>query len=300
MNKKHISIKKSDSLLDIIDKIEREHGNEIYLEPEDSSELSNYLNLKLILFRFAEKRFFIVTNETAIKKLGEPLGIRFFQRNDNIEFEQEYAKKHILQHNFTFLEYFLYEIRKFLSKLTFVSRKKITVYKNKKKIKDSNVFLLVSGLIISLSLLIFIFYFAVSKTYVYITPELSVKTVSRNIVFAEKEAGVLDSKNIVNVKPVSLTTDFDYTFNVTTIDQMSAKNAYGTVEIYNELRQEQVFRPNTRFSTDDGLIYKTNDWIKLPPATTESGTTVLGKTTVTLTADLYDTKGDIIGVRGNI
>ena len=60
MNKKHISIKKSDSLLDIIDKIEKEHGNEIYLEPEDSSELSNYLNLKLILFRFAEKRFFII------------------------------------------------------------------------------------------------------------------------------------------------------------------------------------------------------------------------------------------------
>jgi len=130
---------------------------------------------------------------------------------------------------------------------------------------------------------------------VTITPELGIKTVSRNIVFSEqKEASILNSKNTVSVHQVALEVPLEYTFNVTTIDEMSTKNAYGTVEIYNELRQEQVFRPNTRFVTKDGVVFKTSDWIKIPPSTTNSGVTVMGKTQATLMADIYDTKGDII------
>lgn len=148
---------------------------------------------------------------------------------------------------------------------------------------------------VSLSLLSFIFYFAVSKTYVTITPELGVKTVSRNIVYSEqKETSILNSKNTVSVHQVALEVPLDYTFNVTTVDEMSTKNAYGTVEIYNELRQEQVFRPNTRFVTSDGVVFKTSDWIKIPSSEIQSGVTVMGKTQATLMADIYDTKGDII------
>lgn len=111
-------------------------------------------------------------------------------------------------------------------------------------------FLLITGLIASLSLLSFIFYFAVSKTYITITPELGIKTVSRNILFSQKEMSVLDGKNYVNVRPISLEIPMEYTFNVTSIDQMSTKNSHGSIKIYNELRQEQVFRPATRFVTD--------------------------------------------------
>jgi hypothetical protein len=92
----------------------------------------------------------------------------------------------------------------------------------------------------------------------------------------------------------------EYTFNVMTIDQISTKNAYGTVDIYNELRQEQVFRPATRFVTDDGIVFKTTEWIKVPPTKTLSGTTTIGKITANLVADTYDLKNEIIGVRGNI
>ncbi|NCP77155.1 hypothetical protein GW830_03435 [bacterium] len=133
-----------------------------------------------------------------------------------------------------------------------------------------------------------------------ITPELGIKTVSRNIVFTQKEASVLDSKNTVNVRPVHIEIPMEYTFNVTSIDEMSTKNSYGTVEIYNELRQEQVFRPMTRFITDNGVVFKTAEWIKVPPTQTLSGVTVIGKTTTSLIADTYDMEGNIIGVRGNI
>ncbi len=300
MNKKWLTLDKYDSLVEIFEKVSEMDSPEIQITTEDNIHLTNYLNLKLLLYRFPMKRFSFITNNSELRKLGESLWIRFFQKNDDIEFEKEYAKNHILQHNFTFLEYTRYEINKFFSRFMFFSKKKTTLYKNKKIWRDSNVFFLIVGLITSLSLLAFIFYFAVSKTYVTITPDLWVKTVSRNIIFTQKESSVLDSKNTINVRPIELEIPMEYTFNVTTIDQMSTKNAYGTVDIYNELTWEQVFRPATRFVTDDGIVFKTTEWIKVPPTKTFSGITTIGKITTTLTADAYDLKGDIIWVRGNM
>lgn len=300
MNKRRIVLRKHDSLLAIFTKIASDSAADLQIEIEENEAICNYLNLKLLLHRFPNKRFSFITNDPGIRKIGEPLGIKFFRKNDDIEFEQEYAKKNLLQHNFTFAEYALYEVRKFLSKTTFLMKRKTVVYKNRKIVRDSNVFLLVSGLILSLSLLSFIFYFAVSKTYVTITPELGIKTISRNIVYAEREPGALDAKNTVNVRTMTVPSELSYTFNVTTIDEMSTKNSYGTVEIFNELQQEQTFRPNTRFTTDDGIVFKTQDWIKVAGTRTESGVTVIGKTKATLMADTYDLKGNIVGKRGNI
>ncbi len=300
MNKKTLCIDKYDSLIQIFEKISAAGSNEIQIEVEDNIHLANYLNLKLLLHRFPMKRFSFITNNTELKRLGEPLGIRFFQKSNDIEFEKEYAKNHILRHNFTALEYTRYEINKLFSRFLFLFKKKTNVYKNKKRGQDSHLFFLIIGLTISLSLLVFIFYFAVSKTYVTISPELDVKTISRNMIFTQKEASVLDSKNTVNVRPINLEIPMEYTFNVTAIDEMSTQNAQGTVDIYNELSQEQVFRPATRFITEDGLVFKTDDWLKIPPTKVSSGVTVMGRVTTTLIADAYDTNGGIIGVRGNI
>jgi hypothetical protein len=300
MNKKILCIQRYDSLIGIFEEISHMDSPEIHIEIEDNVSLSNYLNLKLLLYRFPMKRFSFITNNSELKKIGESLWIRFFQKNVDIEFEKEYAKNHILRHNFSFLEYTRYEINKIFSRIMFFSKKKTQVYKNKKVGRDSNVFFLIIGLITSLSLLAFIFYFAVSKTYVTITPELGIKTISRNILFTQKEASVLDGKNTVNVRPIQRDITMEYTFNVTTIDQMSTKNAYGSVDIYNELRQEQVFRPATRFTSDDGIVFKTDGWVKVPPTRTLSGVTVIGKATASLVADTYDTKGEIIGIRGNV
>lgn len=300
MNKTNCIIRRHNSLLEIFEMIEQVTIPDVRVEIEENESLKNYLNLKLLLYRFPGKRFFFITNNSELKKLGEPLWIKFFQKNDDVEFEQDFAKKHILQHNFTFFEYGSYEIRKLFSKIAFFWKKKVYTYKNKKKLQDSNVVFLIIGLIVSLSLLSFIFYFAVSKTYITIMPELWIKTVSRNIIYAQKEASVFDGKNIVNVRPISFETSMEYTFNVTTIDEKSTKNAYGTVEIHNELRQEQIFRPNTRFTTDDGIVFKTSDWVKVSPTKTLSGITVIGKTQATLIADTYDTNGGVTGKRGNI
>lgn len=150
-------------------------------------------------------------------------------------------------------------------------------------------------------MLAFIFYFAVSKTYVYITPDFAVKTVSQNLLYTEDEPeSVLDTRPIIPVERIEKTVQIEEVFNIATYDISSVKLAKGEVEIYNELGNEQTFRPNTRFITDTGLVFRSQEWIRIPPTKTVENEVVLGKTKTILIADGYDTAGELIGEKGNI
>ncbi len=303
MNKK-IKILDTDSILDIISKIEleSEKNGSIYLEVENNNILKNFLNLKFIIHRFYWKKICIVTNDKDFKKIWEKLGIKYFYKNDDIEFEESFSKTHILRYNFTFFEYLFYEIKKLFLYILFNFKKRTILYKNKKVIKDTNFFFLVIWLIVSLSLLSFIFYFAVPKTYIYIIPELSIKTVSRNVVYSEKEnTDIFETKNVILVKNIKLQTIFDYTFRLSSIDPSSAKKSYWPVEIFNELNQEQILKPNTRFVTDDWIVFRSTDWIKIPPSkTTEEWQFQIGKIDTVLVSDVYDSQNNLIWSKWNI
>lgn len=302
----HLKINKTETITDIFARIKTEGANveEIYLEIQDNAVFRNYINLRLLLSSFHGKKFSIITSDATIKKIGEPLGIRYYFKNDNIEFEKEYAKRHILKHNFTFLEYLLYEIRKFFGKLRFfVEKKQTQIYKKQSILGDSNVILLLLGLAASVSLLVFIFYFAVSRTYIYITPQMNIKTASKNLLFMEQTGTGLQSiaDNVVTVQKVNTSVNIAQNFDVTTLDESSTKNAQGVLEIYNELPTVQVFRPNTRFLSQDGIVYRTKDWVSVPPMTeTTTGSNAVTYVTVNVVADPYDINGKIVGTKGNI
>lgn len=300
-----IKINDNDNLFDIIKKISKDNSkdNSIYLEVDDNYSLKNYLNLKVLISRFSWKKIAIITSDWELKKIWEKLWIRYFYKWDDIEFEEKFSKTNVLKHNFTFVQYLKYEIKKIFLKYFFIIRKKAKkTYNNKKYTPESHIFLLVIWVILSFSLLSFIFYFAVSKTYVYIKPELWVKTVSRNMVFSENDnENVFDNKNIIKVNPISMDTSLELPFNISTIDKMSAKNSYWKAVIYNELNTEQIFKPNTRFVTDDWLIYRSNDWIKVPPSSkSEDWKIIAWETETILLADMYDKSWKIIWIRWNI
>ena len=83
-------------------------------------------------------------------------------------------------------EYFRYEINRGREYIRFLfTRKRNTTPLYKIKKGSPNMFLIVAGLIMSLSLLLFIFYFAVSKTYVYVLPQTTVRPISSNIIFSQ-------------------------------------------------------------------------------------------------------------------
>lgn len=276
----------------------------VTLELVGKTALHQYFTLKFLLSKFPTKKFQIISTDKDLRRIGEGLGIRFFSKSDNIEFEESYSKEHILRHNFTFLEYFLYEVRKVFFRLAYLFEKRRSrhhTFKNSSFLADSNVFLLFVGLVLSISLLVFIFYFAVSKTYVSITPDFVVKTVSQNLIFQESDyQSALDTRAIISVHKTEHTANIEYAFNVSTFDLKSVRAAKGAIEIFNELPNEQVFRPNTRFVTQDGLVFRSTEWIKIPEMKTDSGSVVIGRAESVLTADGYDSNGELIGVRGNI
>ncbi len=303
MSRNRIHIRGDDVLPKIFEKVSACPDTVVTLEADECPTLSNSLSFKILLFRFPDRKFQIVTSDRRLKKVAESLSIRTFSKNDDLEFEAAYAEKNLLKHNFTFFEYLAYEFRKTASYLAFKfkKQKRLQKYKNAAAVKDSGVALLVLGLTVSLSLLAFIFYFAVSRTYVYITPELSVKTTSRNIVFSEKrEETILDTQNVVSVRPIEYEASYSQTFNVSTYDTGSVRSARGKIDLFNELPNEQVFRPNTRLVSENGLVFRTSGWVTIPPMKTVSGSVVVGQVETVAYADAYDAKGDIIGVRGNI
>ncbi len=218
------------------------------------------------------------------------------------EFEKEFSKKHILRHNFTALEYIKYEMKRVWQFLIFyVERHR----KWRKYIKISgqrgSFFLIIFGLIMSVSLLLFIFYFAISKTLVYIEPQMSIRPVSSNIIFsASTGASILTPKNKIDTRRESISFEHSMKFNVTAIDPNSISNAKGIIVIYNELTQDQDLKPNTRFTTDDGLVFRSEGWIKVPKSKTINGVTEIGSIEVSVVADTVDIFGVSIWDRGNI
>jgi hypothetical protein len=153
----------------------------------------------------------------------------------------------------------------------------------------------------SLSLLVFIFHFAVSKTYVSVVPQTTVRPITANIIFSQgSSGGILMERNMVKLKKVALPIEHSMKFAIETIDPNSATNAGGRVTIYNELTTEQVLKPFTRFITEDGLVYRSEAWINVPPARRLNGVTEIGSSDVYIKADQTDEAGKTIGARGNI
>lgn len=199
-------------------------------------------------------------------------------------------------------EYFLYEMKRGWEYIRFLlqrKRQKIPLHKIKRH--SPNTFLIIAGLIMSLSLLVFIFYFAVSKTYVYVIPQTTIRPISSNIIFSQGFSGSLFlEKNRVRLKKITLPITHSMKFNVETIDPNSATSAGGRIIIYNELTTEQALKPQTRFITEDGLIYRSENWVNIPPAKKLNGITEIGSAEVYLKADPIDEAGAIIGSRGNL
>lgn len=220
------------------------------------------------------------------------------------EFEKKYGKNTLTTHNMSMFEYLVYEMKRwwYWLKYIFFERKrwenKLPHYKK----NNSNIILIIIGLISSLTLLLFIFHFAISKTIISITPQISVKPVGANIVYRMEwtTGSILTSKSTIPLKKLTFTSSTATKFKIETIDPNSAQNAQWTVTIYNELTSAQELRPATRFMTADWVVYRSVDWAKLPASRSLNGITEMWVTEVNVVADVNDENGKIIGSRGNI
>lgn len=218
------------------------------------------------------------------------------------EFDRAFSKKNIVKHNMSMWEYFIYELKRWGEYLMFLStRKRSKIPLHKIKRHSPNTFLIVSWLIMSLSLLVFIFHFAVSKTYVSVIPQTTVRPIIANIIFAQGWSWTfLAEKNRVNMKKIALPIEHTMKFTIETIDPNSARSAGGRLTLYNELSTLQTLKPSTRFVTEEWLVFRTESWINVPAARKVNGVTELGSTEIYLKADQNDEAGKQIGSRGNV
>ena len=79
----------------------------------------------------------------------------------------------------------------------------------------------------------------------------------------------------------------EYSFETVT-SVFTGKSATGTIEVVNTLPEEISLRPGTRFQTEDGLIFRSEEWVRLRPNE---------RATVPAVADEKDSLGKSVGDR---
>jgi len=271
-----IKVSNKDSIIDIIKKIESCKKDEIILEfPIWNSILHNYTSLKILKNKVKDKSLIIVTHDVNAKKIWKNLGIKFSIVKD----ENVIKNIDLLKYNYTFSEYLLFlvksywkEIKNFLFNKKEIQDKslweynKILKYKYMKNEK-SRVWFFISWLLISIFLLVFIFYFAVNKTYINITPEITIKTRAKNLIFREWESNeILENKNEIKLKKISKLIYITDTFWTSWIHKDPALSSRWEVILFNHLKENISLIKNTRLETAEWIIYTIGEKITIPAA----------------------------------
>lgn len=258
-----IKINKTDNIYDILEKIsDSNYWEKISIEiPFWHKILYNYLSLKILKNKFKNKKILIITPDINAKKFWKNLWIKYTIIKNKWFIED----KNIIKYNYSFIEYFKYEIKKIfnnLKKLFFNNKKKNKIkllYKSK-----NNIWLFILLLIIISTIFLYIFYFAVNNTYVEIKPEISVKNKSKNFIF--KEAWSIDKlkDNEENLKVLEKTIYLEKNFFTTWIKWKENKRSRGKAEFINKNLVPYELIANTRLLSDDWLLYKITKNVKIP------------------------------------
>lgn len=165
-------------------------------------------------------------------------------------------------------------------------RKSISLYLTPGKKKW--IFALVTG-----SVLVFfvIAYIALPGATVYIEPASNVITKAVNVTLTPNP----EDPHSLNVYEV--TTDIEYTLTHSSTGITSeGQNASGNLTIINISGVERPLIAQTRFQTEDGIVFRIQSEVIVPAGTAESPATLV----VPVVADLLDANGVAVGERGNI
>ena len=258
--------------------------------------LHNQTSLRILKNNTKKKDLVIITSDKTAKNIGKKLWIKYSLTSN----------EDLIDYNYTYSEYLRYLLKNYFREFKnfFLFQKEDNLQREiKRKIQQNNgkiIFFLIT-LFISIALLIFVFYFAVNKTYVYIKPEMTVKTVWKNLVFRElKSDSAIPANNEILLKRIDKLIYVSQTFGTSWIDESNAKRSRGQVTLYNLFPEKVRLRPNTRISTIDWLIFTLDKSIDLPSASSDGWANIPGKKVAWVQAATHGINGKIIGSRWNI
>ncbi len=304
-----IKISKNDNIFDVLYKIQKHKNsnkNKIILEfPFWHPILHNYLSLKSIVEKFPNKKIIIITTDLSSKKIGKKLWIKY-SLIKNIDFiENKDKNNNLIKYNYTFFEYFKYEINKFINfiKNRLYKSKNINTFQQKfykYKKQKSNIFIFIILLTLVSLIFLYIFFFALNKTTVYITPEIEVQTKTKNFIFNSKVNPNYQKNNEIKVNKIATHTTINLNYKTTWIKQENKYKATTNVNFINNFNTEIKLLPHTRLLTSSWILFETTSWVRIPPAIKNNNNELIPWIkTAQIIAKTFDSKWIFIGTRAN-
>lgn len=320
--KKVIYIEIDEEVTSIYDRVKRTKQKKIYLViPRKSILFQSVVNLRILKSKLSElgKELYLITTDRIGRHLASQAGIQVYS---NIEVEEVKAPEDSApKMRIEPIQARRNETLKDLPKR--MLEKKITIgelikeYRdsNKKKKKSTQIAgvysyvkpnkkFLTLVLTASIGLFFLITYIALPGATIYVKPKFDSIEHAVNITLADKrknQALLSQGKsNVIASEAVKTVTKQTKVFN-TTSKRFDGSNAQGTIKIVNTSKDVWPLKKETRFKTEDGLIFRIKEGVFVPAQTLdEEGMEVPGEYVVPVEADEFDIYDYPIGDRGNI
>ena len=322
--RKVVYIEIDEEVTAIYDRVKRAKQKDIYLVvPRKAILFQSVVNLRILKSKLEKdgKKLHLITTDRIGVHLAEQAGIPVYS---NIEVEEiKASQEDTPKMRIEPIQARRNEVLKDLPKR--VMEKKITIgelireYRDNKKknkkgssselagvynyVRPNRKFL---GFILALSLGLFlvITYIALPGATVYVKPKFDNIEYTVNITLADKRKNQnLLSRNephVVASEEIMTVTKQTKVFN-TTSKVFDGVNAQGFITIYNTSDDEWPLKKETRFQTEDGLVFRIKEGIFIPGKTVdEEGNDVPGTFTAAVEADEFDIYDHPIGERGNV
>jgi len=311
---KILYIEIDEEITSIVDRVKRCRQKKIHLSiPRKSAIFQSLINLQ-ILNRKAQdltKKIIIVTNDKIGAKLSLKTGFETIKKikitakdtkNNNKNIHPIKAKNNLNNSEKPFIR----KSKKSNLKEILTINKKKKKNRLKNEINHSNLLRqkpshksILLFIVISISLFAFIIYIALPGCNIYIRPRSEVIEQPVNVTLSQIEPNNnytrTDSKHVILAHPIETVFERTIVFN-TISEDFFGKNAIGKIVIINSSKKEWPLKDKTQFESPDGIIFRTQDWITVPPKINDKNGTI----EVEVIADTYDTQNKQVGERGNI
>jgi len=299
-----IQVKRKDTIIDIIEKMQNEESQTIILDfPVSHPTLHNYISLKILKSKAQWKKLVIRSNDLVWKKIGKNLWITYSSvKNPNF---LENKDSNLIQHNYSFWEYFKYQIALYLkeTKNIILWNKRLNTFSfySQKYKKNNALHIFIWLLIFSVLLFICIYYIAINKTYVYINPETIIKKEAYNFILQENvKNSILWDNKFIEINKISENFVSSHTYAATNIIRDSNSISSWIITLYNETTEVITLVPKTRVMSEDWIIFEIEEWTKIPPAEKDNFWVSPWSTSVKVISRLLDSQWWYIGTRWNI
>ena len=323
MLKKVVYVEIDEEITSIYDRIKKSKQKEIFLVvPRKAILFQSVVNLRILNSKLGGegKKLVLITTDRMGRHLAEQIGISVYNQIEveEIKAPQEDNPKMRIEP----IQARRNEVLKDLPRR--FTEKKITIGELIKQFRDQdkkgkkgsgdamssfnfvrpNRKLLALILVISIGLFMLISYIAFPGATVYIRPKFDNIDHTVNITLADKRKNqTLLSQNephIIASEQVVTVTKQTKVFN-TTSKLFNGVNAKGKIKVINNSEDEWQLKKETRFQTEEGIIFRIKESITVPPKVTdEQGNSKQGEYLVAVEADPMDLYDNPAGDRGNI